>query len=246
VVSNSWETGEESQAPELTTIEHAILVRGAAEGVGMYFASGDSSGVEAPSSDPFAIAVGGTTLGIGATGDQPAYQRGVVPAALARPRRGDHSKGPVRSVPDLSADADPFTGLGTGLLSFPAGKAPVYSETDYGGTSLAAPLVAGMVAAAQQGQRRPFGFIDPVIYRLAGTSAFTDTLPLTSHSPAALRGVFCARPDCPFQALITSDDQSTSLLGYTGQVTLSGYDNMTGIGTPNGAAFINALRRLES
>jgi Pro-kumamolisin, activation domain len=54
--------------------------------------------------------------------NQPAYQKGVVPAALARPRRGDHSKGPVRSVPDLSADADPFTGLGTGLLSFPAGK----------------------------------------------------------------------------------------------------------------------------
>jgi hypothetical protein len=70
-------------------------------------------------------------------------------------------------------------------------------------------------------------------------------LPLTSHSPAASRGVFCARPDCPFQAVITSDDQSTSLLGYTGQVTLSGYDNMTGIGTPNGPAFINALRKLE-
>ena len=33
--------------------------------------------------------------------------------------------------------------------------------------------------------------------------------------------------------------------GYTGQVTLKGYDNMTGIGTPNGQQFISALRRLE-
>jgi hypothetical protein len=30
--------------------------------------------------------------------------------------------------------------------------------------------------------------------------------------------------------------------GYTGQVTLSGYDTMTGLGTPNGQAFITALR----
>jgi hypothetical protein len=30
--------------------------------------------------------------------------------------------------------------------------------------------------------------------------------------------------------------------GYTGQVTLSGYDTMTGLGTPNGQDFITALR----
>jgi hypothetical protein len=82
--------------------------------------------------------------------------------------------------------------------------------------------------------------------RTAGTGACTAALPLTSRSPAGFRGVFCGVPDCPFQALITSDDQSASLFGYTGQVTLSGYDNMTGLGTPNGAGFISALRKLES
>mgnify|MGYP001265018336 CR=1 FL=1 len=282
VVSNSWETGGESQAAALTSIEHAVLVRAAAEGVGMYFSSGDGSGVEEPSSDPLAIAVGGTSLGIGPGGrplfetgwssgiseirrgrwflegengasgggpsllwSQPSYQRHVVPAALARPATGDRHGGPVRSVPDLSADADPFTGMGTGLLTFRAGQPPAYSETSLGGTSLAAPLVAGMVTAAQQGQPRPFGFLSPVIYRLAGTRAFTDPLPLTGPSPVAWRGVFCGVPDCPFRVLVTNDDQSASLFGYTGQVTLRGYDNMTGVGSPNGAAFISALRRIE-
>jgi subtilase family serine protease len=281
VVSNSWETGDEGQGQGLTSIEHAFLLRAAAEGVGMYFSAGDGSGVEAPSSDPFAISVGGVTLGIGrgdrrlfetgwsdaysvvrqhawvlqsetgASGGgpsqewrQPRYQAHVVPAALARPG-GDRGLGPVRSVPDLSADADPFTGMGTGLLSFTAGQPPAYSESSFGGTSLAAPLVAGMVVAAQQGQPRPFGFINPVIYRLAGTGAFTDVLPLSGHSPTAWRAIFCGVPDCPFRALITTDDQSTGVLGYAGQVTLRGYDNMTGIGTPSGPAFTSALRRLE-
>ena len=41
--------------------------------------------------------------------------------------------------------------------------APSVAVSDRGRTapeSTAAPLVAGMVAAAQQGQQRPFGFID--------------------------------------------------------------------------------------
>jgi hypothetical protein len=33
--------------------------------------------------------------------------------------------------------------------------------------------------------------------------------------------------------------------GSKGQVTRKGYDNMTGIGTPRGQVFINALRKLE-
>ena len=56
--------------PALTNIEHSYLVQAASEGVGMYFSSGDGSGVEAPSSDPDAIAVGGTTLGIGKTSNR--------------------------------------------------------------------------------------------------------------------------------------------------------------------------------
>jgi subtilase family serine protease len=281
--SNSWEGGDESQAPYLTNIEHAYLLQAATEGVGMYFSSGDGSGVETPSSDPYAVAVGGTTLGIGKTSNrlfetgwstgisvlasgawlflgeqgaagggpsvlwkQPGYQKGVVPAALAKApgNRG----GPVRAVPDISADADPFTGLAVGLLTFHTKKhlPPTYSETDIGGTSLSSPTVAGMVIAAQQGQSGPFGFINPAIYKLAGTSAFFRTLPLTSHSPALYRGTSCDAATCGEQALTTFDDQSFSMFGYTGQVTLKGYDNMSGVGTPNGQDFITALRALEN
>jgi hypothetical protein len=35
------------------------------------------------------------------------------------------------------------------------------------------------------------------------------------------------------------------MFGYAGQVTVKGYDNMTGVGTPDGPNFIAALRALE-
>jgi subtilase family serine protease len=135
--------------------------------------------------------------------------------------------------------------MAVGLLSFPqGGGAPVYGQVDYGGTSLASPLVAGTVTAAQQGQAVPFGFINPVLYKLYATNAYYATLPLSSHSPAVDRGTYCPAAACGLNALTTFDDQSLNMGGYTGQVTLPGYDNMTGVGTPNGPAFIQQLREL--
>jgi subtilase family serine protease len=278
IASNSWESGPETQQASWTRIENAYLVRAAAEGVGMYFSSGDAPGVEMPSSDPFATAVGGTTLGIGKSNNrlfetgwstgvftltkndtwqfqgvpaaagggpsllwaEPAYQKGVVPPALTKPL-GTRT-GAARSVPDISADADGGTGIAFGKLSFPkGGGAPSYRESVTGGTSLACALVAGMVAAAQQGQAVPFGFLNPVLYKLYGTSAYHDTLPITSHSPASERAMYCSIAFCGVKALITVDDQNPD---WTSQVTLPGYDNMTGVGTPNGPAFIRHLRQL--
>ena len=69
ISSNSWGPGNDTQSAILTNIMHAYLVRAAAQGVGMYFASGDRSGVETPD-DPFAILVGGTSLGIGRHGQR--------------------------------------------------------------------------------------------------------------------------------------------------------------------------------
>jgi subtilase family serine protease len=245
----------------------------------MYFSAGDGSGVLTPSDNPFATAVGGTTLGVGnkdarlfetgwstqisadinnawlsggeqgATGGgpstlwaQPKYQHGVVPASLAKApgNRG----GLIRSVPDVSAVADPFTGFNVGLLTFNnKGVVSGFVEEPFGGTSLASPVVAGMVADAQQGHRA-FGFVNPVLYRMAGTSALHDALPVTSATPTRYRGVACDEAMCGLLSLTQFDDQSYSMLFYTGQVTRTGYDNMTGVGTPNGQTFINALRKL--
>lgn len=279
--SNSWEVADEDQPPLASEIEHTYLVQAAAEGVGMYFSAGDGSGVLEPSADPWAIAVGGTTLGIskdnsrifetgwstgflrlakvkghykwiftgeqGASGGgpaplwkEPSYQTGVVPSALTS--TGGDTGIAVRSVPDISADADPYTGFAVGFLAPNQHGKLVYQEFDVGGTSESSPLVAGMVIAAQEGQKASFGFINPAIYKLVGTNAFYDTLPIWAYHSAQDQGVFCPANTCGAPILTTFDDQNDGMFGYTGQVTLRGYDNMTGVGVPNGQAFIKAMR----
>ncbi len=282
ISSNSWGPGDDTQPAILTNIMHAYLVRAAAQGVGMYFASGDASGVETPD-DPFTILVGGTSLGIGknnkrlfetgwstgisfinkqgawslagedgaASGGpsliwaQPGYQRAAVPKALAT--APGNRPGLVRSEPDMAADADLFTGFATGLLKFPKDtkKPPTFFKIPVGGTSMASPLVAGIVADAQQGQHEVFGFTDPVLYRLRHSSALRDMLPSTSSTPGLFRGEVCNVHFCGAPSLITFDDQNPNMAGYTGQVTLKGYDNMTGVGTPRGQSFIKVLRKVE-
>lgn len=283
IVSNSWaDNGEASQDASLT---NAIMMRAAAEGVGMYFAAGDQAGVQTPATDPWVTAVGGTTLAIGKTGSrlfetgwsdafwtltgktwepqgigsatgggasalwaEPGYQRGVVPSALTV-SAGDKG-GAGRAAPDISADADPMTPFAEGELPL-TGKS-VYSESPVGGTSLATPLIAGLVADAQQGQAVPFGFLNPALYRLAGTSAIRDILPVTSKTPTQYRGTYCnpAYATCESEPAVVEFDAQGPSIGnpgldnYTGQVTLKGYDTMTGIGTPNGTAFDAALRKL--
>jgi subtilase family serine protease len=279
IASNSWEGTDEAQPLNLVNIEHAYLLRAAAEGVSMLFSAGDGSGVLTPSSDPYATAVGGTTLGIGrkdprlfetgwstglefdvknrwipqgeayASGGgpsllwaQPGYQRGVVSNSLAK--APGNRAGLVRALPDISADGDPSTGMGVGLLSFNVkGNVNGFYEQSIGGTSLAAPLVAGLVADAEQYQR-PFGFLNGGLYRLAGTHAVTDALPITGTSPSRYRGVACDVADCGVLSYFPFDVQSWSMAGYTGQVTRTGYDTMTGIGSPNGQDFVYSLRRI--
>jgi subtilase family serine protease len=280
IVSNSWEADTEATPVNILNVEHSLLVRAAAEGVSMLFSTGDFSGVETPSSDPFATAVGGTTLGIGnkvarlfetgwSTGvsegangkwlflaeqgaagggpsilwAQPKYQRGIVPTWLAK--APGNRPGLVRAVPDISADADPFTGFALGELKYNSKGIPTgFVERPAGGTSLAAPLVAAMVADAEQYQR-PFGFLNPALYRLAGTNAINDSLRVTSKTPPRYRAVACDAVMCGQLTLANFDDESFRMTFYDGQVTRTGYDTMTGIGSPHGQNFIYALRRLK-
>jgi subtilase family serine protease len=273
VASNSWEAGLESLPARQKDLIHAYLMRAAGEGVGMYFSAADGPVILEPSVDPFATSVGGTTLGLGqqnnrlfetgwSTGisqdkngawvfrgvdgasgggdsvdwPQPSYQQGVVPTSL----------GTNRLDPDIAADADAFTGLNVGFL-----EGSKFVEESVGGTSESAPLVAGMVTAAQQGQKVPFGFVNPSLYKMSGTSAYFDTLPVNSNSPALYRGIECditvfaniclGPTKNRIPSLTTNDDQSPTI---TKQVTLPGYDTMTGLGTPDMPNFIRDLRYL--
>ncbi len=279
--SNSWEFGSEGMPAALINIMHSILLRAAGEGVSMYYSSGDGPGVLVPSSDPYATAVGGTSLGLdnadkrlfetgwsndvlgnngGGTytdyGDvfaagggvsllwnEPSYQKGVVPNSMTQPAAGNRSGGALRAVPDVSALADLATGIGEAVTEPGDNGGPdTYSVFPEGGTSLAAPLVAGIVAAAQQGQSTSFGFVNPALYSLAGSNALNDTLPITASSPAAEQGVYCADQACAGAppSVWTFDNQDPV---KTNQVTAKGYDTMTGVGTPNGQTFVNALRK---
>ena len=114
-----------------------------------------------------------------------------------------------RTIPDISADADPSTGV------------PIYDPYDfgttwgvYGGTSLASPLMAGMVALADQGRV------------LGGGQTFSSDQLL-----AALYSLASSEPG----------DFHDILHGYNRFNAGPGYDLVTGLGTPNGSQLVPDL-----
>ena len=162
---------------------------------------------------------GGAGGGVSHLFDEPSYQRGVVPAALARSYDGT----PQRVVPDVSLDADPYTGVLVGETDPTTG---VYGELTYGGTSVASPLMAGLQAVAQ-GAGAPIGFANPVLYRLP-RGAYHD-----AKSPGRPLGADAVTPR---GAPRVTFDRDTSL------TTTPGYDDVTGRGSPRGYRFVAAER----
>jgi kumamolisin len=223
VVSISWgECEAESTASTLTSTDNA-LSQAVAEGISVYSASGDSgskdcqsgaTGVDYPASSPYVTGVGGTTLSLSGnnwssetawTGSGSAGgSGGGVSSTYARPswQTGTNAK---RTVPDVSADANPSTGYA------------VYSGggwDEYGGTSCAAPMWAGFTAlvnekAAAAGKAN-VGFMAPKVYPILTSGYATNFHDITSGN----NGGFSAG---------------------------TGYDEVTGIGTPIGDALATTL-----
>ena len=248
VVSMSWggsefsgETGYDSTY--FTTPSGHIGAGGIAGGITFVASSGDQGaygggngavGVEYPAASPNVLAVGGTTLnvsgstyssetawgngtssyssgggggGISTQEAQPSYQTGVVTQSTTK-----------RTVPDVSMEANPNTGV------------PVYDSWDFGtstpwipgyegGTSLAAPMWAGLVAIADQGRN------------LSGLGSLngstTQTLPT-------------GRINCP------SSDFHDITSGSNGYSAGTGYDLVTGIGSPVANSLVPGLAGVSS
>ena len=131
--------------------------------------------------------------------------------------------------------ADPNTGMVVGeTQTFPNGV--YYDEYRIGGTSLASPLFAGVMAIADQSAGYAHGFANPVFYGLNSTSALHDVTPVV-HPVAEVRTDFVNftnRGQGRFYRLRTAGVPTTIY-------TRRGYDDVTGVGTPKGPAFIKAL-----
>jgi subtilase family serine protease len=226
--------------------------------------------VDFPASDPFVTAVGGTAIGIGRHGErlfetgwqtgtsaltggawsptppgsflygggggeshlyrQPAYQRGVVPRAISQ-----YFPGPAgRAVPDIAAVGDPQTGMLVGETQTFSNGSVRYSEYRIGGTSLSSPLTAGIMALVDQARGRPLGFANPALYALAGSGAYHDI------AGNGLRYVVRVN-------FVNGEDGSagtTTILrsmNYPQTIFVRpGYDDVTGLGTPNAPSLVAA------
>ncbi len=137
-----------------------------------------------------------------------------------------------RAVPDIAAFGDPNTGYLVGQTqTFPDGTVK-YSEYRLGGTSLSSPIMAGIMALADQASGKPHGFANPVFY--ANSGAFYDVLHVYG---AMVRVNYNNNVDATngYNYRLRTLDQGLSLK------TTAGYDDITGLGTPD-ASFINALK----
>jgi subtilase family serine protease len=284
IVSLSYGDLESTETGVQAALDTALFKQAALQGIGFYIASGDngdeviSAGkkqVDTSGNNPYATAVGGTSLAIGQGGQysfeagwgthryvlsadgkswvtpsfyggagggtsalfaSPSYQRGVVyPGAPAG-----------RGVPDVAMDADPNTGMISGVTQeFPEGVH--YDQYRVGGTSLAAPLFAAAQALASQSLKVRLGFANPRLYAIErkqlASKAAAVTLPFHDVTPA-YDNVVNARADYVnsltaaggLTYTIRTFDDDTSL------ATRKGWDHVTGIGSPS-AAFYSATGR---
>ena len=170
------------------------------------------------SPDPPGYFVFGAGGGTSLIFEQPDWQQGIVPTAIA-----NLPGVPARAVPDVAMLADPLTGFIIGQTDPSTGK---YSEGGIGGTSLACPLFAGAMAIAEQNRKTHFGFANPILYKASKKGAFRDIAPTAQPQAVALPGGVVATFDFPNQSIKTA----------------VGWDNVTGLGVPDGENFLKAVK----
>ena len=135
----------------------------------------------------------------------------------------------MRGVPDIAFQAS----ARTGTLVYMTEPATTSSGTGcgganpcsigwyvVGGTSCSAPQWAGLIAIADQIAGSDLGYINPALYKIAANP-----------------GKYAA----DFFDVTTGNNQTTSIPGYAAS---TGWDAVTGLGTPNAATLLPALAAL--
>lgn len=226
-VSNSWGSYDDTAsnlAEDQSYYNHP--------GTALVFATGDSGyGVTYPAAAPYVTAVGGTSLtrdsssrgwheSVWNSGEEDSlgdvsWGAPASGCSAVQPKPSyQHDTGCAgRSVADVSAVADPSTGVAVYDSQSGSGGWNVY-----GGTSAAAPIITGVYALAG----RPTASTYPASYPYETPSALNDVTDGNDASCAPeLQCGFGTTPDC-----------TPSYEGQAGP----GYDGPTGLGTPDGVA----------
>jgi len=153
-VSMSFGGGE---FPGETTFDSTFTTPNNHPGVTFFASTGDSgSVVEYPAASPNVVAVGGTTLHFaapdGTYGSETAWSGGG--GGTSQFEREPNYQSSVqnsahRTIPDVSMDADPATGVSV-YDSYDFGDSTPWAQ--FGGTSLGSPMWAALIAIADQGR----------------------------------------------------------------------------------------------
>ena len=281
VITNSWSGLESSTTPDVVNAYETVFTTGIAAGKAFLFSSGDDGDevaatgtkqVDYPSSDPMIISVGGTSVGIDASGafvgqtgwgtekasysngawstpaflygsgggcsalfDAPSYQDGVDTGCATG--HGRHAGPSTRGVPDISMDGDPTTGMLVGETQLFPHHTVDYGEYRIGGTSLASPLLAGVLALADQASSGATISGPAVLYTMH--SGIDDVMAegLGPSSDAGnVRADFVNSVDASRGVVF-----SVRTFGQDSSLTLgTGWDQTTGLGTAGGG-FVSAL-----
>ncbi len=165
---------------------------------------------------------------------EPWYQVPVVPESLS-----GYFGGEGRVVPDIGLDADPNTGYDIGITqTFPDGSIK-YGEQRIGGTSLSCPLLAGIMALAQQRAGHALGFINPALYQnYQDDPGIVRDVTDPSITIAVVRTNYANGVDNSDGKLFSARTMNT-----TGTLhTIAGYDDVTGIGTVKGETYLNSFK----
>jgi len=183
-----------------------------------------------PATDPLVTAVGGTALKLNSSGDRLSpdvawnnfwgASGGGTSSIFSRPQYQNAVAGVVgahRGTPDISMSASPGC---WGYYSFPGGTGPGWHIL--GGSTEAAPLVAGIVALADQLAGHRLGLINPALYQLA------------ERQQGGGQGA----------GIVSVASGTNSFGGVTGYHADAGYNMVTGWGTLDAAKFVPALVRL--